>query len=183
MFNMDNFDPAKPISKKIMLKAFHRLDELLKKPVILLMGGGGSMILAHQFPLSTTDVDAVPIGLDFSEIDELAKKIAREMSLPPDWLNPYFSTFSYTLPKNYEQRLIDVFEGQNLRVRALGKEEMLIMKCFAHRPKDVGHGRQLLRIGADITLVENHIESLREKGIKEAELALDFLDELCDYED
>lgn len=141
------------------------------------------MILAHQFPLATSDIDAVPRGIDFSEIDALVKKVALDLGLPADWMNPYFSTFSYTLPEDYSKRLIPAFEGNFLTVLALGKEEMLIMKCFAHRPKDIGHGRQLVRLGADLKMVEKQIEWLQEKGIKEADRALDFFDELREGEE
>lgn len=47
----------KPLSKIIILKAFNLMDARLKKPVTLILGGGGCMILAHGYPLSTMDVD------------------------------------------------------------------------------------------------------------------------------
>ncbi len=47
-----------------MRDALSRLDDLLKQPVTLIMGGGGAMILAHDFPLATTDIDAVPKGME-----------------------------------------------------------------------------------------------------------------------
>lgn len=85
---------SKPISLKIMKTAFQKLDELLTTSVTLIVGGGGAMIFAHNFPLATTDVDAIPKGIEPAELDELAKKIAVELLLPSDWLNSYFSTFS-----------------------------------------------------------------------------------------
>ena len=70
--------------------------------------------------------------------------------------------------------------GQNLKVLALGKDEMLIMKCFAHRLKDEGHAKALIKKGARVEFVESHIEKLLEKRIPLAQEALDFLDELVD---
>lgn len=166
------------LTAEIMKRALNRLDEKLDSPLTLIIGGGGAMILAHDFPLSTTDIDAVPKSMDIATLDPLVKAIAKELGLPPDWLNPYFSSFTHTLPNDYEKRLVSVFEGAHLRGLALGKEEMLIMKCFAHRQKDVGHARALLKKGADREFVADHIEKLREKGIPQADAALDFLDEL-----
>ncbi len=165
-----------------MKEALTRLDELLSSEVTLMIGGGGAMLLAHGFPLATTDIDGIPKGIEVGALDVWVKQIAQENGLSPDWLNPYFSTFTHTLPADYGDRLVNVFSGGHLRVEALGKEDLLIMKCFAHRLKDVGHGRALIRLGADRKRVENHIEALQKKGIPGADKALEFLDELLDLE-
>ena len=140
------------------------------------MGGGGAMILAHGFLLSTSDIDAIQrggISPDF--LDPFVKEIAKKLGIPHDWLNPYFSTYSHTLPPDYAVRLVEVFSGKRLKVLALGKEEMLIMKCFAHRRKDVGHARALVRGKANIDFVEKRIEELHQKKIPGTQAALDFL--------
>ena len=168
----------KPLSLQTMKKAFLALDQLLKKPVTLIMGGGGSMIMAHQFPLATTDIDAIPQGMDISELDPYIKKIALQFGWPGDWLNPHFSSFSYTLPVDYQKRLIRVFAGHFLFVDALGKEEMLIMKCFAHRAKDIGHAKQLIKLGVNLELVEKQMGLLQKKGIPGTQAALGFLDDI-----
>jgi hypothetical protein len=172
-----------PLTAEIMKQALRRLDELIAVQVTLIMGGGGAMILAHGFPLGTTDIDALPQGMEIGELDPLVKQIALEQGLPIDWLNPYFSTFVHTLPADYGKRLVDTFVGQRLRVRALGKEEMLIMKCFAHRQKDIGHAKALLKRGADREQVESQIERLLEKRIPQAQAALDFLQEVIEQVD
>jgi len=63
-------------------------------------------------------------------------------------------------------------------VMALGVEDLLVMKCFAGRDKDVGHARALLRKGPDLAIVDSRIQQLIEKGIKGAREAGDFLDDL-----
>jgi hypothetical protein len=170
----------KPISLKIMKQAFTALDKKLNAPLILIMGGGGAMISAHDYPLATTDVDAIPKGLDVHEIAELSKQIAQELHLPSDWLNCYFSTFAFVILPDYAENLIEVFKGKFLTVSALSKEDMLIMKCFAHRPKDVGHAKSLVKKGANLKKVEQQIEFLKSKKIPEAKAALDFLDDILE---
>lgn len=170
----------KPLTKKRMLEALTCLDKPLPKSVRLIMGGGGAMILAHQFPLATTDIDAVPKGMTIEELDPYVKQVGLDLNLPGDWLNPYFSTFAVNLPSDFETRLIQVYLGKNLSVMALGKEDMLIMKCYAHRSKDIGHARALLKLGADTDFVEKHIEALKRKQIPGCKEALDFLDDLLD---
>lgn len=173
----------KPISLQIMKESFAKLDEKLNQHSLaatLIMGGGGAMIFAHGFPLATTDVDAIPKGIELSELDILAKEVAMELSLPSDWLNSYFSTFSYVVLPDYEAHLIEVFRGKKLSVKCLSKEDMLIMKCFAHRPKDIAHAKALIKQGANLKKVEKHIEFLKSKKIGEASKALDFLDEMLE---
>lgn len=178
-----------PLTAEIMKEALLSLDELLDQAwrsagktgaIQLIIGGGGAMILAHGFPLGTTDIDAVPKGMEIAELDGFVKRVAEERKIPPDWLNPYFSTFAHTLPSDYGDRLIEVFKGRRIVGRALGKEEMLIMKCFAHRQKDVGHAKALIRGGARLEKVESQLEALRAKGIPGAQDALDFLDDVLE---
>jgi hypothetical protein len=168
------------LTATLMTEALTALDHHLTRPVGLIVGGGGAMILAHHFPLATSDIDAVPRGISFDELDPLVKTVAKELNIPPDWMNPYFSTFAHTLPADYEKRLITVFQGKHLTAQALGKEDMLIMKCFAHRQKDVGHAKALIKRGADIAFVEKRIEELDGKRIPGCKEALDFLDEVQD---
>ena len=168
------------LTAAIMINALKALDQLLTFETTLIVGGGGAMILAHHYPLATTDIDAIPRGMDLSVIGSLLQTVAHDLSLPHDWLNPYFGTFTHTLPADYGDRLITVFNGKYLKAQALGGEEMLIMKCFASRQKDVGHAKALIKNGVDTKRVEKHIETLLKKRIPGAQNALDFLDDLKD---
>ncbi len=168
------------LNRQMMLNSLERLDQLVPSELTLIVGGGCAMILAHGLALATTDIDAVPRGMDLTEFDPYIKQVARELSIAPDWLNPYYATFAHTLPSDYGSRLIEVFKGQKIQALALGLEEMLIMKCFAHRQKDVSHAKALLKKGANVAAVEKQIMSLEKKGIPGAREALDFLDDIRD---
>lgn len=170
----------KPLSRQVIDQALKTLDHHLSTSLRLIMGGGGAMIMAHNYPLSTTDIDAIPMNSSIEELDPLIKQISVELSLPGDWLNPYFSTFSYVLPQDYGSRLIRVFQGNRLSVDAIGREDMLIMKCFAHRAKDVGHSKALIKAGVNLDLVEDRIFELDQQNYKGAKEALRFLDEILE---
>ena len=58
------------------------------------------------------------------------------------------------------------------------KEDLFIMKCFAHRPKDIPHAKALLKKGLNLKIVENRITELEEKKIPGCLAATEFLDEL-----
>jgi hypothetical protein len=160
--------------------AFGALDALLSEPLTLILGGGTAMLLAYSIPVRTTDADAYPQGPAPASLDSLVKKVARQLSLPGDWLNPHFATFAHVLPPDYGTRLKDVFVGAHLRVRALGAEDLLVMKAFAGRDKDVSHARALLRRHPNLELVGKRLEELLERRIPGARDALDFFDDLQD---
>lgn len=166
-----------------MLEALKALDECLPRPLTLVIGGGGAMLLAHGFPLATADIDAVPKGLSSEELGPLINKVAIEHGLPGDWLNPWYSSFTYVLPIDFNSRLIEVFRGTHLVAKALGKEDLLLMKCFAHRKKDIPHARALVRSGADVDFVYNRIDELAEKKAADTDAAQNFLNEILELED
>lgn len=170
------------MNKNQMLESFKLLDKRLKSKANLLLGGGGAMVLAYQFPLATQDLDAefYKSSIKTKDIRDEILAVATELSLPGDWLNPHFETFLFTLPADYESRLKTVFEGDYLVVNALGPEDLLILKCFAGRDKDIPHARALIKKGANIDFVEKHINYLIDKSIPGANAARDFLDELLD---
>lgn len=158
------------------------LDGKIKSPAKLLLGGGGAMVLAYDFPLVTHDLDAVfyKSGISLTDVAKEIVDIAKELQLPPDWINPYFDSFLYTLPKDYESRLKLVYQGKNLTVSALGLEDMLVLKCFAGREKDIPHARALIKKGANTDFVSNHITLMAEQQIPKSKEAKEFLFDLLD---
>lgn len=171
---------AKLITKTSATKAFQALEKHLDFKVHFILGGGTAMIMAHQFPLATTDIDALPTNVDQVRLSSAIEKVSIELSLPGDWLNPYFSSFSHVLPQDFRDRLVRVYDGSLVSVDSLGAEDMLIMKCFAHRAKDIGHAQALIKLGANLEIVEQQILSLQKKNVKHSQEALDFLDELLE---
>lgn len=167
---------------KRMKEALGALDKLLTKDCQLLIGGGAAFLLAHQISLSTVDMDAVPYqtSLSAAELDGFVKKVAARLKIPSDWLNTYFATFTYSLPKDYGSRLVKVFQGKRLTAKALGKEDLLIMKCFAGREKDIMHAKLLLKKNLDGELVSKHLHRCVEENLPSAPKALDFFYEICE---
>jgi len=159
----------------------HALDMLDKRITIkldLLVGGGGAMVLAHDFPLSTMDIDAIPKGMTIEELSPIIEDIGNQLNIPLDWLNPYFSTFTFVLDDQYQSRLVTVFEGKHLSAKALGKEDILLMKCFAARDKDIPHVLALIKKGAELDEVERQLDVLGQKNTPGVDRASAFLDDV-----
>lgn len=170
--------PRPALQAEALRRAFQALDARLEAPLTLVVGGGTAMMLAYGLPVRTTDVDAYPTRGRLEDIAPKLRAVARELGLAADWVNPYYETFAHVLPADYATRLKEVFAGQRLRVMALGVEDLLVMKCFAGREKDVGHARALLRRKPDLAVVERRLEELVEKGVPGALDAADFLDDI-----
>jgi uncharacterized nucleotidyltransferase DUF6036 len=168
-----------PLTVEGLRQAFADLDRSLDRPVTLVVGGGTAMMLAYGLPVRTADVDAYPRGATFDDLQPAIRAVAKRRGLAPDWVNPHYETFAHVLPPDYGARLRPVFAGDRLEVMALGVEDLLVMKCFAGREKDVGHARALLRRKPDLTIVERRLQELAERRVKGAQEALDFFDDLA----
>ena len=166
------------LNKTVLKKVFSSLDHKLKTQLRLVVGGAGALILAYKYGLGTRDIDAIPVKstLSMAEIERYAREIAMEFSLDYDWLNPYFQSFMHVLPRSYGERFIQVYKGKHLEVFALGPEDLLILKCFAHREKDIGHARLLMRVCKNLDFVDHHLQKMLEEKIPNAEKACDFFD-------
>jgi hypothetical protein len=171
-----------PLDKKRMLRALELLDEGASASARLVIGGGAAMTLAYDHPIATQDVDAFAAkgGLRIADLEALARSVAEQLNVAPDWLNAHFETFTAVLPADYGTRLRPVFQGKHLQVDALGPEDLLIMKCFAGRDKDRPHARKLIRLATALDVVDHQIQSLVACRYLGAERAADYFDDLRD---
>jgi hypothetical protein len=165
-----------------MRRALALLDEMMGLPTRLIVGGGAAMVLAYGHSLATQDVDAFAAkgGLRIAEVEQLAMRVADKLGIKPDWLNAYFDRFAAVLPSDYASRLRPIYQGKHLQVEALGPEDLLIMKCFAGRDKDLPHARKLIKLAGDLALVDRQLAYLVERRYPGAEKAADYFDDLRD---
>lgn len=165
-----------------MLEALRALDRALPSPARLIIGGGAAMLLAHGHPLATHDVDAFTAkgGLSMGELGAAARTVAKGIGIAPDWLNEHFSSFAHVLPADYGARLVPVFRGARLAAEALGAEDLLLMKCFSGRDKDRPHLLRLMRVAADLDVVERRLRELADRRVPGTDRAADLFDDLRD---
>jgi hypothetical protein len=165
-----------------MLDALARLDAAAPEQARLVVGGGAAMVLAYDHPIATQDVDvfAARGGLRVAELDAIAKQVATQLDIEPDWLNSHFETFTGVLPADYASRLRPVYRGKRIEVSALGPEDLLVMKCFAGRDKDRPHARKLIKLASDLEIVDRQLALLASKRYPGAQKAADYFDDLRD---
>lgn len=170
------------INKELFHAALAALGKELeksRKEIHLLVGGAGALVGAYGYGDSTGDIDGIPLKSSLDEIEEEVQRVAQSLSLPTDWLNPYYQTYTIYLPKDYKTRTKNVFRGPSLTVDVLGPEELAIMKLMAGRAKDHSHLLFLKKnFDLDLSLIEERLEELNALYPEVTEKALDLFDDL-----
>jgi hypothetical protein len=171
------------LSKKIIINVLKELDHLVPEKVNLLIAGGASLICQNIPITATKDIDAIPFKsqLNTNDLAPYIIKISQKFGLTKDLINDYFYSFSYSLPDDYGDRLVVVYKGKKLIAYAISLIDLLIMKFMAHRDKDREHILAIIKLKKpDLSFVEKHLIVLENKGLKDAEKALEFYEEILD---
>ena len=133
------------LNDNTILAAFSALGRKLKLPrdvEVLLVGGAAGVLIRALPPAWTTgDVDAIRFYLpqDRDAVLEAAEDVGRELSLQANWLNEDSGLFAWTLPSGWEQRKVHVGTFGHLRVFAVSRLDLIVMKFIANRPRDREH--------------------------------------------
>ena len=119
------------LTRDQILKALESLSEELGKRGVtgeICLFGGTAMVLAFSARPATRDVDAIfqPAQL----VRELARQIAEQHALAPDWLNDAVKGFVST---HHEVTAGNLPQFPHLRVTMPVPEYPLAMKCMAAR--------------------------------------------------
>ena len=114
--------------------------------------GGAAMALAYDASRVTRDVDAqfLPHGIVLEE----ARQVARDLGLPPWWLNEQATAYISGKDDPGKRR---VFDHPGLRVMAASPEHVFAMKALAARARDIDD----LRLLAGMIGVETAEAALR----------------------
>ena len=152
------------LSRGQILRALGALSDALGEQGVtgeLCLFGGTVMVLAFTARLTTRDVDALfqPAPL----IRDLARRIAGEQGLPPDWINDGVKGF---VSSRHEVTAGNLPQFPHLRLTMPVAEYLLAMKCLAARmggPEGAGSDVP------DIRFLIRHLE------LRSAEAVLDIV--------
>ena len=130
--------PYESLSRARITQALRRLGELAREEKITLevsLYGGAVFTLVYGSRDATKDVDAVVRQSE--KVGPLAARVARELSLPDDWLNDHVKQFLAAREAKRELPQSDFGEG--LRVSVPTAAYLLAMKLRACRPPLPGY--------------------------------------------
>jgi len=138
--------------------ALHRLGELLRDPVLLIIGGGGSAILCRWLDRPTLDLDVLAsepaLGKPFHAA---VAQVAEEQGLPAAWINDGAKAYAEILPPDFRSRLIAVGVYGRLTVMAIGRPDWILLKLFALRAEDVADLRALAPTPTELAFVRQEL--------------------------
>jgi predicted nucleotidyltransferase len=129
------------LGREQLEQAFTALGErLVRRGVVadIFVVGGAAMALAYDATRVTRDVDSlfVPHGVVLEE----AGNVARDLGLPPWWLNEQASVYISGKDDPGKRR---VFDHPGLRVTAASPRHIFAMKALAARTRDIDDLRLL----------------------------------------
>jgi predicted nucleotidyltransferase len=118
-------------------------DRLVRRGVVadVFVVGGAAMALAYDATRVTRDVDSlvIPHGVVLEE----ARNVAKDLGLPPWWLNEQASVYISGKDDPDKRR---VFDHPGLRVTAASPRHIFAMKALAARTRDIDDLRLLAEI-------------------------------------
>ena len=126
------------MDKAQILNLLHELgDELAEEQSYATINvcGGAAMAIAYNSQKTSDDIDAVLVDFDSrNKFTECVMKIAERHNLPKNWLNEDIRIFVNSLK---EFSYIDFGKLGTLSIRIASEEQLLAMKLFAARRKDL----------------------------------------------
>lgn len=120
------------------------------------IAGGAAMILAHRSSRTTFDVDVLFID-GHAAVLSIAKEMAKERNLKPNWFNNGMRLFMEHLPP-FDKRAKTVFETRHLIVAGASPDYLAAMKIRAGRKRDIQDIKHLLDTSA-LESVDQMIET------------------------
>ncbi|TVQ53111.1 MAG: hypothetical protein EA377_08755 [Phycisphaerales bacterium] len=142
-----------PLSRQSIGEVLSRVAERLSRdwsdaapPVdLLIVGGAGGLLAGYLPPGRTTQdcdvmvwspADARATDL-WRQLDEIARSVADEFDLPPDWLNRGAGVFEHRLLPGWTERRIVLIEHGPVRFSSPSRVDYLALKLFAGRDVDL----------------------------------------------
>jgi hypothetical protein len=130
--------PYESLNRARITRALRRLGELAREQGTTLevsLYGGAVFTLVYGSREATKDVDAVVQQSELAGI--LASRVAKELTLPDDWLNDHVKQF--LAEKEVKRELPQSDFGEGLRVSVPTAAYLLAMKLRACRPPLPGY--------------------------------------------
>ena len=141
------------LERSELLLALERLGALCPRDTEIVLAGGAALILGGYIERGTDDGDVIHSEPKLTDIRDLIAAVADEQSLGSGWLNDGIKAWADVLPPNFNSRLEEVGTFGNLRVRRLGRLDLLVMKFFARRVGDLDDLEELAPTQEEVEFV------------------------------
>jgi hypothetical protein len=165
------------MTRQTLWAALAALGQRAPSPVTLVLGGSAALILADALQRPTDDGDIVTSEPGLDQLQPLIRDVANAEQLPPGWLNGSIQSYTYILPRGYTSRLVTLPPFGRLRVSLLSRRDILLMKVYGMRARDVEDIRALKPTAEELAFVGGEITRIAAKEPEKGRDMRAFLDE------
>jgi|HubBroStandDraft_6_1064221.scaffolds.fasta_scaffold56912_2 hypothetical protein len=150
------------------LRAFGALGERLGRPTEIVVAGGSALVLLGIVDRSTADADAVASRPKLSTFAREVAAVADDLDLAPTWVNDGVTAYRDLLPADFASRTVLLGTFGQLAVRILGREDLIIMKMAASRPRDLDDLRALAPTADELAFVARQLTRINSLSPRDA---------------
>ena len=126
----------------------------------LLLGGSAALILRNALRRGTNDGDVLASHPDLGRLQAAIRAVAHARGLPEGWLNSSVQSYKEVLPPDYETRITTLPPFGHLHVSLVGRRDVIVMKFFSGRPKDLSDLIELRPTPAELAFVARQLPRL-----------------------
>ncbi len=138
--------------------------------------GASALIALNKINRQTVDIDLIDPEID-SPLFKAAMAVGEKHGLSYGWLNSSATAFASELPNGWEERTKLHIKAQNLKVKVLGRSDMIFSKLHAAAQRDKNDLDDLLSLkpskaeinGAKKHLLSNNDSQLFKDRVEELE--------------
>jgi hypothetical protein len=157
--------------------ALTRLGSTLREPASLTLGGSAALLLTGMLDRLTDDGDVVESSVDFGRLLDAVRAVEVAEQTPSGWLNTSIQAYTHVLPDDFRTRLVRLPPLQRLDVSVLSRSDVILMKVYAHRPRDLQDLLAVTPSPEELAFVE---QSLPRIGAREPEAVTEMQRTLTD---
>ena len=125
------------LARSDFARALQALGQRVRGRTEVVLGGAGALILTGQLDRVTDDGDVLRSSPDIGQLQADIRAVAETLDLPPGWLNGSIQSYTDVLPPDYEVRLMSLPTWGKLHVAVIHRKDVIVMKLFAGRPRDI----------------------------------------------
>ncbi len=146
-----------------LLAALRRLGSELRDPATLTLGGSAALLLTGALDRATNDGDVVESKPAFPALLDAVRRVEVAEQAPPGWLNTSVQSYTHVLPPDYRTRLVPLGRMGRLDVSLLGRADVVLMKVYAGRTRDLQDLLAVRATEAELAHAEARIPVIAEK--------------------
>ncbi|HSY82481.1 MAG TPA: DUF6036 family nucleotidyltransferase [Gemmatimonadaceae bacterium] len=150
------------LSRTQLEGALAALGTACREDTTILLGGSAALILTNALERGTNDGDVIASHPDLGHLQAAIRAVARELGLPDGWLNGSVQSYVEVLPPDYETRVKTLRPFGRLSVSLLGRRDVIVMKFFSGRPKDLRDLEQIAPTAAELAFIARELPRLAE---------------------